>query len=247
MNTTLSPTDAQTPTHIAIIMDGNGRWAAARGLPRTMGHQRGSEAVKRAVKSAQEMGIKYLTLFGFSSENWSRPESEVKELMRLLRSYLRSETAELHKNGIRLRVIGDRNGFDQDIVDLIDNAERLTADNRQITLVMALNYGGRHDILHAAHTLADYAAREKRKLSEEEVSALFPQFLMTAGIPDPDLMIRTSGEQRISNFLLWPCAYTEFVFTQTHWPDFDKEDLEKAVKEFTQRDRRFGNIKSTQR
>ncbi|MDD3020058.1 MAG: isoprenyl transferase [Alphaproteobacteria bacterium] len=235
------------PTHIAVIMDGNGRWAAARGLPRTMGHQRGSEAVKRITHAAAELGVKYLTLFGFSSENWSRPESEVKELMKLLRSYLRSETAELHKNGIRLRVIGNRRDFDQDIIDLIDNAERLTADNRKITLVMALNYGGRNDILHAANALADYAAREKRKLSEEEVEALFPQFLMTSGIPDPDLMIRTSGEQRISNFLLWPCAYTEFVFTNTLWPDFDKQSLEQAIEEYNRRDRRFGNIASTKR
>lgn len=233
------------PKHIAIIMDGNGRWAKARGLPRTAGHQRGSEAVKRAIKAAGELGVKYLTLFGFSSENWSRPESEVKELMRLLRAYLRSETADLHKNNIRLRVIGDRRAFDRDIVELIDNAENLTADNTGVTLVMALNYGGRQDLVHAASLLADYAHREKRKLSEEEVSAIFPQFLMTAGIPDPDLMIRTSGEQRISNFLLWPCAYTEFVFTDTLWPDFDKIDLEKAIGEFTRRDRRYGGVKTS--
>lgn len=234
----------QPPKHIAIIMDGNGRWAASRGLPRTFGHQKGSETIKRVLKAAGNMGVKYLTLFGFSSENWSRPESEVRDLMKLLRSYLRSETAELHRNGIRLRVIGDRRAFAQDIVDLIDNAERLTADNREITLVIALNYGGRQDILHAANALADYAAREKRRLSEEEVSALFPQFLMTAGIPDPDLMIRTSGEQRISNFLLWPCAYTEFVFTSTHWPDFGEDDLKKAIAEYNRRDRRFGNVAS---
>ena len=236
-------TNPNTPTHVAIIMDGNGRWANARGLPRTVGHHRGTEAVKRVVEAAAKSGIKYLTLFGFSSENWSRPESEIKELMRLLRTYLRSETAELHKSGIRLRVIGDRSAFDADIVDLIDNAERLTADNRKITLVMALNYGGRNDILHAANALADYAAREKRKLSQEEVEALFPQFLMTAGIPDPDLMIRTSGEQRISNFLLWPCAYTEFVFTDTLWPDFNQKDLDQAIAEYNNRDRRYGGVK----
>jgi len=234
-----------TPKHVAIIMDGNGRWASARALPRTAGHQRGSEAIKRTVEAAADLGIKYLTLFGFSSENWSRPQSEVKELMRLLRAYLRSETADLHKNGIRLRVIGDRRAFDRDIIELIDNAENLTAENTKITLVIALNYGGRQDLLHAAHLVADFAYREKRKLSEEEVSALFPQFLMTAGIPDPDLMIRTSGEQRISNFLLWPCAYTELVFTETLWPDFGKSDLESAIKEFSKRDRRFGGVKSS--
>ncbi len=233
------------PKHVAIIMDGNGRWAKARGLPRTAGHQRGSEAIKRTIKAAHELGIRYVTFFGFSSENWSRPENEVKELMRLLRTYLRSETADLHKNGIRLRVIGDRRAFDQDIIDLIDNAESLTADNTGITMIIALNYGGRQDILHAANALAAHVHKEKRKLSEEEINALFPQFLMTAGIPDPDLMIRTSGEQRISNFLLWPCAYTEFIFSPTLWPDFGKDSLEHCLHEYARRDRRFGGVKTS--
>lgn len=231
-----------TPKHIAIIMDENGRWANARGLPRTAGHQKGAEAIKRTLGAARELGVKYITLFGFSSENWARPEGEVKELMRLLRAYLRSETADLHKNGICLRVIGDRRAFDQDIIDLIENAENLTAENTEITLIMALNYGGRQDLMHAARALADHAYKEKRKLSEEEINALFPQFLMTAGIPDPDMMIRTSGEQRISNFLLWPCAYSEFVFTETLWPDFGKKDLEHAINEFNRRDRRYGGL-----
>lgn len=234
------------PRHIAIIMDGNGRWAKSRGLTRTMGHRKGTETLRNVVEIAGEMGIEYLTLFGFSSENWNRPQDEVSELMRLLRSYLRSETAEMHKNNIRLRVIGNRRAFDADIVELIENAERLTCENTGLNLVMALNYGGRQDILHAANLLADHAWREKRKLSDDEVNALLPQFLMTAGIPDPDLMIRTSGEQRISNFLLWPCAYTEFVFTDTLWPDFGRADIESAIMEFNRRDRRFGGINVSQ-
>ena len=234
------------PCHIAIIMDGNGRWAKSRNLPRPAGHRKGIEALQNVIEAAGEIGVEFLTLFGFSSENWNRPKDEVSELMRLLRSYLRSQTAELHKNNIRLRVIGDRKAFDKDIVVLIDNAERLTSENTGLNLVMALNYGGRQDILHAANLLADHAWREKRKLTEDEVNALLPQFLMTAGIPDPELMIRTSGEQRISNFLLWPCAYTEFVFTDTLWPDFSRKDIDDAIAEFNKRDRRFGRIKTSQ-
>ena len=230
------------PCHVAIIMDGNGRWARARNLPRTAGHQKGIEAVRRALEAAGELGIKYLTLFGFSSENWSRPAEEIGELMRLLRYYLRSETADMHKNGIRLRVIGDRHKFDPDIIELIESAERLTADNATLNLTIALNYGGRQDILNAAGLLADHAWKQNHKLSQEEITAMFPQFLMTAGIPDPDLLIRTSGEQRISNFLIWACAYTEFYFTETLWPDFSKKDLEEALKEYSGRDRRFGAL-----
>lgn len=210
------------PRHVAIIMDGNGRWAQGRGLPRTAGHKRGIDAIQKIIPAAQDLGIEYLTLFGFSAENWARPQEEISDLMRMLRTYLRSETADLHKNNIRLRVIGNRRDFDADIIELIENAERLTVENTGLNLVIALSYGGRQDLLHAAHLLADHAWREKRKLTEDEVGALFPQFLMTAGIPDPDLMIRTSGEQRISNFLLWPCAYTEFVFTDVFWPDLAK-------------------------
>lgn len=234
----------KTPRHVAIIMDGNGRWAKSRGLPRTAGHQKGIEAVKRAVTAAAELGVEYLTLFGFSSENWSRPKDEISELMRLLRFYLRSETAEFHKNNIKLRVIGSRRELDADIVELIENAERLTADNTKMTLVIALNYGGRQDILQAAKELADHVYKHNHQLSREEIDAIFPQFLYTAGIPDPDLMIRTSGEQRISNFLIWSCAYTEFVFTETLWPDFEKFDLEKSIHEFQNRDRRYGGLKS---
>ncbi len=230
--------------HVAIIMDGNGRWAAARGLPRTAGHKQGAESVRRVVKAAGELGVEYLTLFGFSSENWKRPEGEIKDLMNLLRFYLRGETAELHKNGVRLRVIGDRSGFDADIVRMIENAEELTEDNTEITVVIALNYGGRNDILHAAHRL--HMAHLGQKLEFETVEAQFPGFLMTEGVPDPDLLIRTSGEQRISNFLLWQCAYSEFVFTDTLWPDFSKEDLRLAMEEFSGRERRFGAVQQSE-
>jgi undecaprenyl diphosphate synthase len=230
------------PHHVAIIMDGNGRWAKSRGLPRTAGHRKGVEVVRNIVESAKDLGINTLTLFGFSSENWNRPQDEINDLMKMLRTYLRSETAELHKTGVRLRVIGDRQAFDADIVTLIENAERLTAENDKLNLVMALGYGGRQDILHAAQLIADHAYRENRKLTKEEIETLFPQFLMTAGIPDPDLMIRTSGEQRISNFLIWQCAYTEFVFTDILWPDFTKDDLKKSLDEYAKRDRRFGAV-----
>lgn len=233
------------PNHVAIIMDGNGRWAKSRGLPRTAGHRKGVEVVRNIVESAKDLGINTLTLFGFSSENWNRPQDEINDLMKMLRTYLRSETAELHKSGVRLRVIGDRQAFDADIITLIENAERLTAENDKLNLVMALGYGGRQDILHAAQLLADHAYREKRKLTQEEIQNLFPQFLMTAGIPDPDLMIRTSGEQRISNFLIWQCAYTEFIFTDVLWPDFTKDDLQKSLDEYANRDRRFGKVEES--
>ena len=241
-----APTDMIIPNHVAIIMDGNGRWAKSRGLPRTAGHRKGVEIVRNVIEYAQSMSIQTITLFGFSSENWSRPKDEINDLMKMLRTYLRSETADLHKNGVRLRVIGDRASFDADIVELIENAERLTADNTKLNLVMALGYGGRQDIMHAAQLLSDHAYRENRKLTREEVETLFPQFLMTAGIPDPDLMIRTSGEQRISNFLIWQCAYTEFVFIDTLWPDFTKDHLVSAIEEYSKRDRRFGKVKTTQ-
>lgn len=234
----------KVPRHVAIIMDGNGRWARGRNMPRTAGHQKGLEAVRRAIESSIELKIEYLTLFGFSSENWNRPKDEISELMRLLRYYLRSETAELHKSGIKLRVIGDRSALASDIVELIENAERLTTDNTKLNLVIALNYGGRQDILQAAKQIADHVWKHNHQLSTEEVEALLPQFLYTAGIPDPDLMIRTSGEKRISNFLIWSCAYTEFVFTDVLWPDFKKADMELAIGEYNNRDRRFGALKT---
>lgn len=232
--------DINDVKHIAIIMDGNGRWAQGRGLPRTAGHKQGAEAVRRIVKAAGELGVEYLTLFGFSSENWSRPESEIKDLMNLLRFYLRGETAELHKNGARLRVIGCRERLDDDIVRMIENAEELTEDNTKITVVIALNYGGRNDIVQAIQRL--HNAHIDEKLALETIEAQLPGFLMTQGIPDPDLLIRTSGEQRISNFLLWQCAYSELYFTDTLWPDFDKEDLRAAIEDFAGRERRFGAL-----
>lgn len=236
MDTT--PTAIHPPAHIAIIMDGNGRWAVSRGMPRIEGHRRGADAVRRTVHAAADIGVEYLTLFGFSSENWSRPEEEVSELMRLLSYYLRSETAELHKNNIRIRIIGERSRFSKDIIDLIENAEDLTKDNTSLTLVIALNYGGRHDILQAAKKVAESGLR----LSDEAFEMAFQESLMTAGMPDPDLMIRTSGEQRISNFLLWQSAYTEMVFCDVFWPDFDRVHLEHAIEEYATRDRRFGAL-----
>jgi len=231
------------PRHVAIIMDGNGRWAQGKGLPRTVGHKHGAETVRTVVEAAADFGISYLTLFGFSSENWSRPPQEVQELMRLLRYYLRAETAELHKNGIKLRVIGNRAGFDKDIVELIENAEKLTEDNERLTVMIALNYGGRHDILQAASSLAQTHGAKLKQYSEEQIESLFSDQLMTAGVPDPDLLIRTSGEQRISNFLLWQCAYAEIIFTPVFWPDFGRKELAEAIENFAGRERRYGRIK----
>lgn len=236
--------NSPSPRHIAIIMDGNGRWAARRGLPRTAGHHQGLEACKRVVRAAMELGISYLTLFGFSSENWSRPVEEVNELMRLLRMYLRSETQDLHKNNIRLVVVGSRRELSVDIVEMIANAETLTAANTRLTLVIALNYGGRNEIVQAA---ADYARLVINRGEEPDFShaaEYFPTCLMTADIPDPDILIRTSGEQRISNFLLWQCAYSEFFFEPTLWPDFSKADLERVIMDYGRRERRFGAVQS---
>lgn len=230
--------------HIAIIMDGNGRWAKARGLPRTMGHRQGVEAVKRIVEAAGELGVRYLTLFGFSSENWSRPAEEISELMRLLRMYLRAETAELHRNNIRLKVIGDRTAFDREIVELIENAEHLTQGNTGITVMMALNYGGRNEILTAAARYAALCQEQGIAPGFESAEEYFPTLLQTAGVPEPEILIRTSGEQRISNFLLWQCAYSEMIFTPTLWPDFSRADLELAIKDFVGRERRFGGLKT---
>ena len=227
------------PAHVAIIMDGNGRWAKARGLPRIAGHRRGAEAVRRTIIAAAELGISYLTLFGFSSENWKRPSGEIAELMALLRVYLRGEIAELHRNGVRVRIIGDRTRLAPDIVTLIVNAEELTQNNTRLTLIVALSYGGRHDIVQAAQFLAAEAAAGR--ITPEAIDeSCFNDYLFTAGIPDPDLLIRTSGEQRISNFLLWQTAYTELVFVDTLWPDFGASDLATAVREFHGRDRRYG-------
>lgn len=231
------------PKHIAIIMDGNGRWAKARGLPRTAGHKQGIEATKRVVQAARDLGVRYLTLFGFSAENWSRPKDEVQELMRLLRFYMQAEAQNLHSNGVRLRMIGDRAGLDADIVATIEKAEVLTHDNDALHLTIALNYGGRQEIAKAAYQLAQESAASGKVADWADFAAAFPQHLMTHDLPDPDLLVRTSGEQRISNFLLWQCAYAEFVFSPVLWPDFDKAHLEQVMGEYTQRDRRFGAVK----
>jgi undecaprenyl diphosphate synthase len=227
------------PTHVAIIMDGNGRWARARGLPRSAGHSRGAEAVRRSVKAAAEAGVQYLTLFGFSSENWKRPASEIDDLMGLLRHYLRREIEELHRNGIRLSVIGDRDRLGRDIVQLITDAEHRTAANTKLHLTIALSYGSRAEIVAAARK-AMKAAVEGKMTPDQLDERNFSGFLLTADIPDPDLLIRTSGEKRISNFLLWQCAYAEFVFIERQWPDFDQNDFNAAIQEYLGRTRRYG-------
>lgn len=229
----------QLPRHIAIIMDGNGRWAQARGLPRIAGHRQGAEAVRRTVRAAGELGVPYLTLFGFSSENWKRPLAEVDDLMGLLRHYLRGEIAELHRNGVRLRVIGDRERLAPDIVTLIANAEALTRENCGVNLTIALSYGGRAEIVAAVRALAAKAATGEVAIDEID-EELISRHLFTSDIPDPDLLIRTSGEQRISNFLLWQCAYSELMFTKALWPDFGEADLAQAIADFGCRERRYG-------
>ena len=227
------------PAHVAIIMDGNGRWAKARALPRIAGHRRGADAVRRTVEAAIEIGISYLTLYGFSSENWKRPAGEVDDLMGLLRHYLRAEIAELHRNGVRVRIIGDRTRLANDIITLIDNAETLTRGNGRLNLAVALSYGGRAEISAAAREIAKDV--QAGRLDPDAIDEnLFSPYLLTADMPDPDLVIRTSGEQRLSNFLLWQTAYSELVFTSTLWPDFGKADLERAVGDYHGRERRYG-------
>ena len=229
------------PHHVAIIMDGNGRWAKARGLPRVAGHRRGADAVRRVVRGAGELGIPVLTLFAFSTENWTRPADEVNDLMGLLRHYLRNELEELHKNGARLRVIGNRAGLAPDIVRDIADAEKMTHANSRIDVNICINYGARDEILQATRNLARRVAAGELTVDGID-EARFEQELLTAGVPDPDLLIRTSGEQRISNFLLWQCAYAELVFVDTLWPDFGKEHLERAIAEFRRRERRYGGV-----
>ena len=232
---------APGPNHVAIIMDGNGRWAKARGLPRVAGHRRGADAVRRVVRGAGELGIPVLTLFAFSTENWTRPADEVNDLMGLLRHYLRNELDELHKNGARLRVIGNREGLASDIVRDISDAENMTLGNSRIDVNICINYGARAEILQAIRSLARQV--EAGELSSDRIDEdRFESALLTSGVPDPDLLIRTSGEQRISNFMLWQCAYAELVFVDTLWPDFGKEHLEQAIAEFRRRERRYGGV-----
>jgi undecaprenyl diphosphate synthase len=222
-------------------MDGNGRWAKARGLPRIAGHRRGADAVRRVVRGAGELGIPVLTLFAFSTENWTRPADEVSDLMGLLRHYLRNELDELRKNGARLRVIGNRGGLASDIVRDISDAENMTRGNSRIDVNICVNYGARDEILQATRSLARQVAAGE--LSADRIDEdRFANELLTAGVRDPDLLIRTSGEQRISNFMLWQCAYAELVFVDTLWPDFGKEHLEQAIAEFRRRERRYGGV-----
>ena len=229
------------PRHVAIIMDGNGRWAATRGLPRAEGHRRGVEALRRTVRAAGEMGIKILTIFSFSAENWSRPASEIGELMGLLRRFVRNDLAELHQNNIHVRVIGERAGLDPDIGRLLVEAEDLTKNNDGLTLVVAFNYGARQEIVRAARRIAEAVERGEARAQDIDIDA-FGRFLDAPDIPDPDLIIRTSGEQRLSNFLLWQAAYSELVFVPTYWPDFDRAALESAIRDYQQRERRFGGL-----
>jgi undecaprenyl diphosphate synthase len=229
------------PRHVAIIMDGNGRWAAARGLPRVEGHRRGVEALRRTVRAAGDLGIGYLTIFSFSAENWSRPPSEIRELMALLRRFIRHDLADLHRNGVRVRVIGERENLDGDIRPLLDEAEELTKENKRLVLVVAFNYGARQEIARAAQRMA--AAVAAGDLAVGAVTAdKLASYLDAPDLPDPDLIIRTSGEQRLSNFLLWQAAYSELVFTPIYWPDFDGVALENAISEFHRRERRFGGL-----
>jgi undecaprenyl diphosphate synthase len=229
------PRAADLPRHVAIIMDGNGRWAQRRRLPRIAGHRRGAEAVRATVRACAERGIEYLTLFAFSSENWRRPAEEVALLMKLFKSALENEVEKLHANGVRVKVVGDTERFDPKIRALIERADKLTAQNRRLTLTIAANYGGRWDILQAMTRLL----AEKPSLRQVEESLLTPYLAMSYA-PEPDLFIRTGGEQRISNFLLWQLAYTELYFTDLLWPDFDGAALDEAIGSYRRRERRFG-------
>lgn len=227
--------------HIAIIMDGNGRWAKKRGLPRSVGHKKGAETVKEITRAAGEMGVKYLTLYAFSTENWQRPAEEVETLMGLLREYLKSDLKELQENGVRIIFIGERSMLPADIVEAMRKLENETADNDKMTLCVALSYGSRQEILQAAQKIAVLAKRGD--ITPEDIDAkMFSGLLYTKDIPDPDLVIRTSGEQRVSNYLLWQIAYAEFCFTDVLWPDFDRKCLEDIIKDFNARERRYGKI-----
>ncbi len=232
----------KVPQHVAIIMDGNGRWAKKRFLPRNAGHTQGSRRVEEICREAWQIGIKYLTLYAFSTENWSRPEEEVRALLKILRNYLKESIKKATENNMRVRVIGDRSRLDADIRESIERLEEVSAANTGLNFQIALNYGSRDEMMRAVRRLlSDY---DKGAITQEQLTEkVFSGYLDTCDIPDPDLLIRTSGEERLSNFLLWQCAYTEFYFPEVLWPDFDKNELKKAVEEYTRRDRRYGGIK----
>jgi undecaprenyl diphosphate synthase len=229
------------PRHVAIIMDGNGRWAAARGLPRVEGHRRGVEALRKTVRAAIELGISVLTIFSFSSENWSRPQSEIRDLLALLRRFIRNDLVELHKSNVHVRVIGERHDLPSDIRALLEEAEDLTRHNDGLMLVVAFNYGARQEIARAARRLA-LEVLEGRLTADDITPELLSRHLDQPDLPDPDVIIRTSGEQRLSNFLLWQAAYSELVFVPIYWPDFDRAALESAIAEYRRRERRFGGL-----
>ncbi len=234
----LQPSPVQ---HLAIIMDGNGRWAKQHHRPRTFGHHQGAKSVREAIQGAQDCGIKYLTLYSFSTENWRRPADEVQDLMNLLRRYLKSEIAELHEKNIRMQVIGERSKLSADINEMITHAEALTADNTALTLTLALNYGSRQEIVGAAKAML--AAVQQGQLRIEDMTCdTLGNYLETRGMPDPEIILRTSGEQRLSNFLLWQSAYSELMYTSVLWPDFKAADVHKAVNDFQNRERRFGGV-----
>jgi len=230
------PDTASIPRHIAVIMDGNGRWAKQRFMPRVAGHQRGVEALREVVKACRDLGVEYLTVFAFSSENWRRPVEEVSFLMTLFLKMLEREVAKLHKNNIRLKIIGDRSRFDDKLKQTMRDAEQLTANNSALTLTIAVNYGGRWDVMHAVQNML----REHPSLAQTFTEEDLQPYLSMSDAPEPDLFIRTGGEQRISNFMLWQLAYTELYFTDTLWPAFDRKELGKAIASYQKRERRFG-------
>lgn len=232
---------AKLPKHVAIILDGNGRWAEKRGLPRSAGHREGAKTVKKTVETAYDLGIRYLTFFAFSSENWSRPKEEVDELMRLYMEYLKSAENDTSGKDIRVRIIGSRNGLSQEMIDQIDKIEKNTINKNKMDLIIALNYGGRQDIVQAVKKIVDDVEKgvlDKESITETEIQ----KRLYTEDIPDPDLLIRTSGEMRISNFLIWQCSYTEFYFPEVLWPDFKEKHFMDAILEYQRRNRRFGGL-----
>jgi len=235
----VSPGGAAVPRHVAIIMDGNGRWAKARGMPRAAGHRQGAEAARKVLRAAGEAGVECLTLYAFSSENWRRPEDEINDLMGLLRLYISRELDSLHKEGIRLKIIGDHGAFEPATARMVDQAVERTAGNTRMTLAIALNYGSRNEIVNAARSLASRAAAGEIQPDAID-EAMVERALDTADLPPLDLLIRTSGEQRLSNFLLWQSAYAELLFVDALWPDFDGEALAAALSEFSRRERRFG-------
>jgi undecaprenyl diphosphate synthase len=237
----MADTRSFIPEHVAIIMDGNGRWASNRGLPRFEGHRRGVEALRRTITAAEELGIRYLTVFSFSSENWRRPVAEITELMGLLRRFIRNDLADLHARRVRIKVIGVKDGLSPDIVALLQDAETLTKDNDGLTFVVAFNYGARREMTDAFKSIAADVA--SGRLNPSDITEqLIASRLDTAEIPDPDLVIRTSGEQRLSNFLLWQSSYSELFFSPVLWPDFGHDALVAAIDVFRQRDRRFGGL-----